>query len=74
MPVQFDLPTTAPGLDVFVYQDDRSKIIARGQNAEQCNQYDSIRISGTKTRILITIQEVYVPGAVLDPESEDESI
>jgi hypothetical protein len=62
-PVSFD-PLPAAGLDVFLYQVDRIRIIAKGQIlVHPDNKFDGINLS--KTRALIDIKEVYVPGAVI---------
>lgn len=54
-----------PELDVFVYQEDRSRIIARGQISVHSDYKSLDGITITKTHILVDITEIYVPGAVI---------
>ena len=76
LPYKFILPSIAwsylfhsisapqQGLEVFVYQEDRSRIIARGTVSQfHYNSLDGINV--TPTRVLVDVQEVYVPGAII---------
>lgn len=62
-PLNFE-PPPPPGTPVFIYQEDRTTLIARGQTALE--DIHSVRgISVTKTRVVIEVKDVYVPGAVI---------
>ncbi len=54
-----------PGLPVLLYSTDNTRIIARGAVSPRASgpQYDGINI--TKTRTVITVQEIVVPAAIV---------
>ncbi|KAF6742765.1 hypothetical protein DFP72DRAFT_1104354 [Ephemerocybe angulata] len=65
LPVDFSQPVPE-GLEVFLYQSDRTRIIARGiisPHARNCNSWEGVNI--TKTRTIVQVNEVYVPGAIM---------
>ena len=64
-PVDFkSVPPPDLGTEIFIYQEDKSRIVARGSLSPLgYRTLDGISI--TATRILIDIKEVYIPGAVI---------
>ena len=57
-------PLPLPGTKVFLYQEDRTRIIACGQISMYAyNTLDGINIS--PSRCLIDIDEIFIPGAVI---------
>lgn len=61
VPVNFENPLP-PGYQIFIFHEDRTTIIARGiVSPDQFNSFEGINI--TKTRVLIQVEEIYVPGA-----------
>lgn len=57
-------PIPQPGTKVFLYQEDRTRIIACGQiSVHAYNSLDGINIS--PSRSLIDIDEIFIPGAVI---------
>ena len=57
-------PLPLPGTKVFLYQEDRTRIIACGQiSMHTYNSLDGINIS--PSRSLIDIAEIFIPGAVI---------
>ena len=68
VPTPIDFESTPPppaGLEVFIYQEDRSCIIARGCVSVHSDYRSLDGISITKMRILIDVHMVFVPGAVI---------
>jgi hypothetical protein len=62
-PLSFS-PPPKPGTEIFLYQEDQTKIIARGQiSVDQSKHLDGINISPTRT--LIDVHDIYVPGAII---------
>lgn len=63
LPVNFELELP-PSYEIFIFHDDRTTIIARGIiSSDQFNSFQGINI--TRTRVLVQIQEIYVPGAII---------
>ncbi|KAJ7587518.1 hypothetical protein C8J56DRAFT_786255 [Mycena floridula] len=60
-------PVNSPpvGLEVFVFQDDRTTIIARGTISPHAMNPFIDNINITPTRTVVDVTEVYVPGAII---------
>jgi len=65
VPVSIDFTSNVPaGTKVFIYQQDRTNIIAHGTiSPDIISNYQGVNI--TKTRILVQVVHVYVPGAIM---------
>lgn len=71
MPLDFTAPIP-PNLPVYLYHSDRTSIIARGvissqfvqDSGTQIMKWDGINV--TKTRVIVQVEEIYVPGAIID--------
>ncbi|KAJ7462855.1 hypothetical protein FB451DRAFT_989406, partial [Mycena latifolia] len=64
IPIPSPLPTTIfVSTSVLLFNDDRTRLIARGKISALEGSYDNINI--TKTRCLITVTEVVIPAAII---------
>ncbi|KAK7047836.1 hypothetical protein VNI00_006164 [Paramarasmius palmivorus] len=71
VPVLFSPIPPNPGLEVFIYQEDRTRIIARGRISDALDKaFDGINV--TKTHVLIVVDEVYVPAAMIAQHHQRE--
>ncbi|KAF6741348.1 hypothetical protein DFP72DRAFT_1116992 [Ephemerocybe angulata] len=65
VPLDFTQPLP-PHLPVYLYHSDRTSIIARGVISEHAAGNSSEGINITPTRTVVRVDEVYVPGAVIN--------